>query len=224
MTRVLVAADSPADRRLLVSLLESDAQFEVVAQADNGVEAVDLAVRLSPDMVAMDLQLPLLDGVEATKEIMARAPTRIVIVSASENGPGLGRGVDALRAGALTIVPKPNDPKSPQFNLRREIFLEMVRAATRKVVPRQSDWQDGGGPLGMAWLRPELSFSSPWAAESTTAGPLMDGAVFRIPKPFTIQDRAERIRQLLDEEASWLDRQEGWEKEEGWKEDDWDAA
>jgi len=65
MNRVLVAADSSTDRRLLVALLESDPDFLVIGETDNGVEAVDLAVRLEPDMVAMDLDMPLMNGIEA---------------------------------------------------------------------------------------------------------------------------------------------------------------
>ena len=72
MNRVLVAADSSTDRRLLVALLESDPDFLVIAETDNGVEATDLAVRLEPDMIVMDLDMPLMNGVEATRAIMER--------------------------------------------------------------------------------------------------------------------------------------------------------
>jgi two-component system, chemotaxis family, protein-glutamate methylesterase/glutaminase len=119
MNRILVAADSSTDRRLLVALLESDPDFLVIAETDNGVEAVDLAVRLEPDMIAMDLDMPLMNGIEATRAIMERCPTRIVILSSSESGPDLGRGADALKAGALTVVPRPDHPNSSEFSMLR---------------------------------------------------------------------------------------------------------
>src|SRR5258708_7050765 len=77
MTRVLVATGSSTNRRMLAGLLESVPDFEIVAQADDGVEAVELAERLEPDLIAIDLYLPGLNGIEATQAIMARAPTRI---------------------------------------------------------------------------------------------------------------------------------------------------
>src|SRR5437879_13805266 len=132
MTRVLVATGSSSHRRMLVGLLESDPDFQVVAQADDGVEAVELAARLEPDLIAMDLYLPGLNGIEATREIMARAPTRIVILSPLSDGPHLGRGADALRAGAVMVVPKPGEPGEPEYDERRKLFIEMVKAASRK--------------------------------------------------------------------------------------------
>src|SRR6185436_14357669 len=129
----------------------------IVAQADNGIEAVDLAVELAPDLVAMDIEMSLMDGIEATREIMARAPTRIVVLSAGEDGPDLGRGAEAIRAGAVTVVPKPAGPGAFS-ELRREIFLEMVRAATRKDIKiTPGDFENLQGTT----LRPTQSFASP---------------------------------------------------------------
>ena len=207
MNRVLVAADSSTDRRLLVALLESDPDFLVIAETDNGVEAVDLAVRLEPDMIAMDLDMPLMNGIEATRAIMERCPTRIVVLSANESGPDLGRGADALKAGALTVVPRPDHPNSSEFTMRREMFMEMVRAAARKIPgtqngPRYGDRkqaQETAEPLASTWLRPMINFASPFDASTLPGDSTPDGDFRIFGLPFTVEDRAERLRKLLDE-------------------------
>jgi chemotaxis response regulator CheB len=203
MNRVLVAADSSTDRRLLVALLESDPDFMVIAETDNGVEAVDLAVRLEPDMVAMDLDMPLMNGIEATRAIMERSPTRIVILSSSESGEDLGRGAEALKAGALTVVPRPDHPNSAEFTMRREMFLEMVRAASHKVLGVNDDPRyrrnETVEPFHTTWLRPMLNFASPFEASSLPGDTTPDGDFRIFGLPYTIEDRAERLRKLLDE-------------------------
>src|SRR5206468_3714455 len=79
--RVLVADDSPAARTLIRGILEADPELEVVGQATDGVEAVTLAGRLAPDVITMDVDMPGVDGLEATRRIMASAPRPIVLVS-----------------------------------------------------------------------------------------------------------------------------------------------
>ena len=205
MNRVLVAADSSTDRRLLVALLESDPDFLVIGEADNGVEAVDLAVRLEPDLVAMDLDLPLMNGIEATRAIMERFPTRIVILSSHESGPELGRGAEALKAGAVTVAPRPDHPNSPQFSMRREMFMEMVRAASHKIMGAGKDpryTEEIAEPvdrLANTWLRPMLSFSSPFEGQELPGDTTPEGDIRIFGLPFTMEDRAARLRRLLDE-------------------------
>ena len=207
MNRVLVAADSSTHRRLLVALLESDPDFLVIAETDNGVEATDLAVRLEPDMIVMDLDMPLMNGVEATCAIMERCPTRIVVLASGEDGSELGRGAEALKAGALTVVPRPNHPNSAEFTMRREMFMEMVRAASRKTSnpsqdPRYADGrEDTAEPFATSWLRPAVHFATPFEAkENELPGDTTPDGDFRIfGLPFTVEDRTDRLRRLLDE-------------------------
>src|SRR5574342_443947 len=99
MIRVLVAEDSVTLRDLLVHILTSDPQIQVVGEAKNGFEAVELAVRLKPDLVTMDVHMPELDGLEATKEIMVRAPTPIIVVSSSTSPHDVELSLNAMRAG-----------------------------------------------------------------------------------------------------------------------------
>jgi two-component system chemotaxis response regulator CheB len=98
---------------------------------------VDLAKKLRPNLITMDVHMPVMDGFAATKEIMVQAPTPIVIVSSSSSGRDVEMSLNALRAGALTVVAKPHDPRSPAFNGRQEQFLSTVKAmADVKVVRR----------------------------------------------------------------------------------------
>ncbi len=203
MNRVLVAADSSTDRRLIVALLESDPDFLVIGETDNGVEAVDLAVRLEPDMVVMDLRLPLMNGVEATRAIMERCPTRVVVLSAAESGPELGQGAEALKAGAITVVPRPDHPTSSEFVMRREMFMEMIRSAARKIFrPSRTDsapTTDTAEPFATTWLRPIMHSSSPFEGNDLPGDTTPDGDFRIFGLPFTVDDRKVRIRQLLDE-------------------------
>jgi two-component system chemotaxis response regulator CheB len=139
IVRVLVAEDSLTVRELLVEILRSDPGIEVVGQAKDGAEAVALAERLRPDIITMDIHMPVMDGLEATKEIMVRQPTPIVVVSSSTSKPDVQRSFDAMRAGALLLLEKPEDPRSPLFESRRERLVAMIKAmADVKVVRRRA--------------------------------------------------------------------------------------
>lgn len=125
--RVLVVEDSPTVRQLLVTLLREDG-FDVVGECETGHEAVEAATRLRPDLITMDVHLPGLDGLEATREIMASVPTPIVIVSGAIAPSDVDAALTATRAGALMVVPKPGDPRADDFPQRRDEFLAMARA------------------------------------------------------------------------------------------------
>jgi len=147
MIRVLLADDSPTIRTLLAEILESDPEIEVVARATNGREAVEWTGRMCPDLVAMDIRMTVVDGLEATKEIMFRTPTPILILSGSASREELGRSLDTTRAGALMVLPKPDDPSSPGFPDQARRLVTTVKAlADVKVVRRRRS--ERGAPPG----------------------------------------------------------------------------
>jgi two-component system, chemotaxis family, protein-glutamate methylesterase/glutaminase len=138
MIRVVLADDSATARELLRAVLEQDGDIRVVAEAHDGIEAVALVERHRPALVVMDVHMPRADGLAATKEIMTRAPTPIVIVSAVTR-----RDVDlslrATEAGALLALPKPGEPGSARFADAAAELRAMVRAMAQvKVVRRWS--------------------------------------------------------------------------------------
>lgn len=105
--RVLLVEESAPLRDRLVKLLAADGRLQVVATAADGHEAADLTARLRPDVIAMSLELPRLDGIGATRRIMAETPTPIVIIDATSDGARSNRAAEALQAGAMTVVDQP---------------------------------------------------------------------------------------------------------------------
>jgi two-component system chemotaxis response regulator CheB len=135
--RVLVAEDSVPMRELLVQLLDADGRFRVVATAGDGHEVADLAAQLRPDVIAMNMLLPRLDGVGATRRIMAEAPTPIVIISTASDGTPTELAVEALKAGAVTVLDKPLKPGDPRQTQAVQELLTAIRLmAEVKVVRR----------------------------------------------------------------------------------------
>lgn len=137
MIRILVADDSATSRALLVGLLSDEPDFQIVGEATNGREAVELTERLTPDLITMDVQMPVMDGLEATKQIMARAPRPIIIVSHAAREADVGLSLEATRAGALMILPKPDGPLSPRYASDRKQLVSMVRAMSQVKVVRR---------------------------------------------------------------------------------------
>ena len=106
-TRVLVVDDSLTVRRHLVDVLNADRELEVVGEADEGKRAIELCKNLRPDVMTLDMMLPVMSGVAVTEYVMAYCPTPILIVSASTNRGELYKTYDALAAGAVDVLEKP---------------------------------------------------------------------------------------------------------------------
>jgi two-component system, chemotaxis family, protein-glutamate methylesterase/glutaminase len=136
MIRVLVVDDSPTARALLVHVLRSDPDIQVVGEASDGVEAVALTRRLRPDLVTMDIQMPRMDGFEATKEIMIETPTPIVVVTGGLDNKEVSVSMLALRAGALCVLQKPPGPGAPGHIREIQQVLETVKAMSQVKVVR----------------------------------------------------------------------------------------
>lgn len=134
--RVLVADDSTTSRELLVSLLDAEHDIEVVGQAANGVEAVEMTSRLRPSVVVMDIHMPVMDGFEATKRIMIDAPTPVVIVTGVANARGVEMSLRAVQMGALTLLPKPPGPDDAHFEADSRRLVSMVKALSQVRVVR----------------------------------------------------------------------------------------
>ena len=136
--RVLVVEDSRAQRELLVGMLNASSTFVVVGTASNGKEAIAAAQQLRPNVIAMDIHLPILDGYEATRQIMQQCPTPIVLISSQDDAV---LAVGGLAAGALAVVAKPRgrigSAVAPEQDDDRTAFLTTLRLmANVQVVTR----------------------------------------------------------------------------------------
>ncbi|QDE93423.1 chemotaxis response regulator protein-glutamate methylesterase [Myxococcus xanthus] len=176
--RILVAEDSPTARRLLVEIVRADPTLTVVGEARDGVEAVELAQRLRPSLVTMDIQMPRMDGLEATRRIMTEVPTPVVVVSTLVERD-IQTSMAALRAGALAVLQKPLGPESPDFDADSRRLRDTLKAmAEVKVVRRWPDRTVTPAPVPTP-PAPPVSPTRPGvvALAASTGGP---AALFRL--------------------------------------------
>ncbi len=125
--RVLVIEDSLTVRKRLVEALSADPELEVIAEAADGKEGIELCDRLRPDVVTCDMMMPVMTGVAAVEYIMAYCPTPVLIVSASTNRGELFRTYDALAAGAIDVLEKPRASEAPhEWDARFRATVKLV--------------------------------------------------------------------------------------------------
>ncbi len=136
MIRVLVVDDSATAREAIAMMLRSTSDIEVVGEAVDGVEGVELAVRLKPDVITMDINMPRMNGHEATRQIMAAQPTPIVVVTTVSHQEMIRQGLDILLVGALEIVQKPSALSSKGFEtIQAELVAKVREVAQIKFAP-----------------------------------------------------------------------------------------
>ncbi|HTL53042.1 MAG TPA: chemotaxis-specific protein-glutamate methyltransferase CheB [Planctomycetota bacterium] len=127
--RVLVVEDSLTVRKRLIEVLDNDPDLTVVGEAADGQRAIELCQELRPDVITMDMMLPVMTGLAATEYIMAYCPTPILIVSASTNRGELFRTYEALAAGALYVIEKSPAGLSPAVWERQ--LIDTVKLVAR---------------------------------------------------------------------------------------------
>jgi two-component system, chemotaxis family, protein-glutamate methylesterase/glutaminase len=133
--RVLIVDDSAFMRKVLETIINSDETLQVVGQAKDGREAVTLAESLKPDVITMDINMPHVDGLQATAQIMTTNPRPIVIVS-SESREGADSTLKALELGAIDFVSKPSSGVDLDMQSVREDLLRKVRMSAKVRVVR----------------------------------------------------------------------------------------
>jgi two-component system chemotaxis response regulator CheB len=146
MIRVMVAEDSAVTREYLDHLLSQDPALEVVGTVQNGLEAVEQAQRLRPDVILMDVHMPLMNGYEATRQIMERIPTPIVMVSSNMSHDQVAMTFEALKAGALTVLDKPYGLGHPDCDKTASQLQETVRLMAGVKVIRRWPRRDRSAP------------------------------------------------------------------------------
>ncbi len=168
-TRVLVVEDSLTVRRRLCEILSADPAIELVGEAADGKRAIELCQDRRPDVVTMDMMLPVMSGLAATEYIMAHCPTPILVVSSSVHRGELFKTYEALAAGAVDVLEKPNGDE-PAGAWERN-FVAVVKLVSRiRVIthPRARL-----AALAQSWLGPA-------AIAAATAAPQRDCEIVAI--------------------------------------------
>lgn len=134
--RVLIAEDSPTMRRHLTNMINSAPGLQVIGEARDGTEVLALVGELKPDVVSMDIRMPGMDGLEATRRIMTQHPTPVVVVSGLVE-QDIDLSFQALQAGALAVVEKPLDRSDPGYVAKQRHLVNTLTAMARVRVIRR---------------------------------------------------------------------------------------
>lgn len=129
-TRVLIVDDSSFMRMAIRSILSKEPSIDIVGTASDGMEGVEKAIALKPDVITMDIEMPRMDGIAALRQIMAKAPTKVIMVSTLTN-EGAKSTFEALDAGAIDYIPKNVTDSADAQKIFREELLSKVKGAIR---------------------------------------------------------------------------------------------
>ena len=140
MVKILIVDDSIVVQEYLTYLFSSDPDITVVGVASSGSEAIKLVKLKKPDVITMDIHMPVMDGYETTRIIMETAPTPIVIVSGSSNPKETANTYRALEAGAIAFVHRPPGLENPKFPIFCKDLIQTVKLMSEvkvvKLFPR----------------------------------------------------------------------------------------
>jgi len=126
--KVLVVDDSPFMRRAIARMITSEPGIDIVGQATNGAEALSLIAELRPDVVTMDIEMPVMDGLTALKRIMAERPLPVIMMSTLTQ-TGSSATLQALELGAFDFVPKPESSMLDVFTVQHELTSKIKEAS-----------------------------------------------------------------------------------------------
>lgn len=210
--QAMVVEDSPLARELIANTLNSDPRIRVVCAVESAEKALRLVPGLAPDVISMDIRLPGMDGIQATRRIMQEFPTPIVVVAADLAGETISNSMRALGAGALTVVEKPRvDSPEAYRALARRLCDQMVSMSRVKVVRQRFNGTTHRG-AGVAALpaRPTARPARPVSAigiVASTGGPPAIASILKglrpdLPAPLLVVQHMGA--QFLEGFAGWL--------------------
>lgn len=210
--RVLVVEDSVTIREHLVDALSAVPEIEVVGKAPDGKIAIELCQKLRPDVMTLDMVIPVLSGLAVTEYVMAYCPTPILIVSASTNRGEVYRTYDALAAGAVDVLEKPCGTEMDRA--WEDTFISAIKLVSRiKVITHvRGRLQNGSTPSTnqAMWKPPATGAYRLAAMGASTGGPAALMTILRglppdFPLPILIVNHiGDKFGPLL---ADWLDSQ-----------------
>ncbi len=211
--RVLIAEDSPTMRRHLVNVINGAPGLQVVGEARDGAEVLTMVSELKPDVVSMDIRMPGMDGLEATRRIMNQYPTPVVVVSGLVE-QDIDLSFQALQAGALAVVEKPLDRSDPGYVAKQRHLVNTLTAMARvRVIRRWETYVEkvdiGAGSAGAAALTKPAVQAEIVAIGASAGGPSALSVLLKelpadYPRPIAIaQHMPEEFTSGL---ARWLDK------------------
>ncbi len=198
----MVVEDSATVRTLLCHIIDRDPRLQLAAVCVSAEEALESIAIVAPDIISMDIRLPGMNGLEATREIMSTHPTPIVVIADAVHDAALGIALNALKAGALTVLEKPAGPAAAAYeSVANHIATQLYIMSQVSVIRRRGDVRapssidrtslDGrfgganvvgvaastGGPPALAALLGALpaSFPAPILVVQHMGGPFMEG-------------------------------------------------
>lgn len=174
--RVLVVDDSSFFRRRLTEILSQDAELEVIATANNGKEAVEKALALRPDVITMDIEMPVMDGISAVREILKVQRTPILMFS-SLTHEGAKATLDALEAGAIDFLPKKFEDIARDKAEAADVLRQRVKTVARRRVISRPSSTIGSASSTLASRTAPLSGSN--ATTATPRAPLAQSLAAR---------------------------------------------
>ncbi|MEN9870913.1 MAG: hypothetical protein RLZZ171_1901 [Cyanobacteriota bacterium] len=134
--KVLLVEDSAVAINIYEKMLNSSRHIEVVGKASNGKEGLDLAFKFKPDVICTDLQMPEMDGLEFTKQIMAHYPTPILVLSNTVQKNDTETIYQVMKAGVVDVMPKPQTALGGNSDAMQNELITKIRVlATKKVSP-----------------------------------------------------------------------------------------
>ncbi len=186
LIKVLVVDDSPVTREFLVRILGSDPAIQVIGTANDGQHALEVVERERPDVITMDIHMPKIDGLEATRRIMETHPTPIVVVSGSTDPQEVATTFRAIEAGALAVLRRPAGIGHPDHEATSRELVQTVKLMSEVKVVRR-------------WPRAQLEREAPRMTEralalgtvrvvaigaSTGGPPVLQSILAELPKDF----------------------------------------
>ncbi|MCP8350076.1 MULTISPECIES: chemotaxis response regulator protein-glutamate methylesterase [Pseudomonas] len=178
VVKVLVVDDSGFFRRRVSEILSADPTIQVVGTATNGKEAIDQALSLKPDVITMDYEMPMMDGITAVRHIMQRCPTPVLMFS-SLTHEGARVTLDALDAGAVDYLPKNFEDISRNPEKVKQMLCEKVHTISRS----NRRFSSYASPAPAAAPAPSHSAGSSVPAASMRAAPVAPQAPARAAAP-----------------------------------------
>ncbi len=216
MIKVLVVEDSPVVRALLLHVLRSDPEIVITATASDGMEALECLAREKPDVITMDIHMPRMDGLEATRKIMESQPVPIIVVSANWNSDEVTTTFRAMEAGAVALVEKPQGLGHADYPAQAAKLIQTVKAMAEVRVVRR--WarpapdREAAPALPPSTVRPAVQTIKLVAIGASTGGPpvlhvILAGLPRDYPIPILIVQHI--AAGFVDGLADWLQQVTG---------------